>query len=349
MKNRSFLVLFVSIGLVLVLAALPFMAACAKPAPSPTPKTIKWLYSFGIPRKSLWSWDHAGEKYCQLVNERSGGRLQIVLMSCPELGYQGSENLRIVRDGLADMVCIDSGYVAGDMPYWGTLDLPMFIPSWEKVRGTTEAVREIRQKELLDKFNCIEVLFSSYTSFVYFFDKNPPKKVADFQGRKTRVTGIVPSLLVKTLGATPVVIAGPELYTSVQQGIVDSVITMPGFALGLSLQEVLHYYIQAPLWAPNFAVLVNKDSFDKLPSDLQKIVLDTGKELSEEAWVLSLQKKDEDLQKWQAAGGTEAFLDPGEVKKIEALGPAIWKKWYDEIADETAKQAFDVANKYLGR
>lgn len=350
MEKKVTKVTWVAVSVVMLLGLLIGSFGCAAPAPEPAaPTSIKWLGGIHIPRESGWDW-YPGENFGKRVTERSGGRLLIRTMSFPELGYKGNEGLRIVKDQLCEVVASCGAYLAGEWPMVAFLNLPMFMPPLEQTQPVGEVYRELRQKELLDKFNAIELAYSELNPSLYFFVGTAPKRIEDFKGRKMRVNGLIPGLFVEALGATPLVIAGPELYISLQQGICDSVVTLPGFAYGLALYEVLDYYVNtAATGCGCLLLMVNKDSFNELPSDLQKLVLDTAKEIEDEARVTARSIADENLAKLRAEGLQEVFLDPGELDKMGSIGVPLWEKWYNEMADEPARQAFDAVRKYLGK
>ena len=77
MEKKKSLVLLGSICLVLVLAALPFMAACAKPAPAPAPAPaptepiVLKAVAFHTPGVTTWGFD----QYLERVNEAAKGEL----------------------------------------------------------------------------------------------------------------------------------------------------------------------------------------------------------------------------------------------------------------------------------
>jgi len=98
--------------------------------------------------------------------------------------------------------------------------------------------------------------------------------IDDMSDLKMRIPGMAGEVFAET-GGTAVRISGSELYTSLQTGVIDATEWVgPYNDLALGLHQVAQYYYY-PGWHEPGAMLeliVNKDSFDALPPDLQAIV-----------------------------------------------------------------------------
>jgi TRAP-type mannitol/chloroaromatic compound transport system substrate-binding protein len=108
--------------------------------------------------------------------------------------------------------------------------------------------------------------------------------VEDLKGLKMRIPGLAGEVFA-AVGGLPVRIPGGELYTSLQTGVIDAVEWVgPYNDLALGLHEVAKYYYY-PGWHEPGAMLefiVNKQSFDALPADLQAIVTTASRAANQE-------------------------------------------------------------------
>ncbi|MFT4686635.1 MAG: TRAP-type mannitol/chloroaromatic compound transport system substrate-binding protein [Bdellovibrionota bacterium] len=97
--------------------------------------------------------------------------------------------------------------------------------------------------------------------------------VADFKGLKMRMPGLGGRVLER-LGGTPVLLPGGELYTGLERGIIDATEWVgPYHDYIMGFHEIAKYYY-SPGWhepGTNFEFFVNKDKYEELPEDLQKI------------------------------------------------------------------------------
>jgi TRAP-type mannitol/chloroaromatic compound transport system substrate-binding protein len=98
--------------------------------------------------------------------------------------------------------------------------------------------------------------------------------VEDIKGLKMRIPGMAGEVFAAA-GGTAVRIPGGEIYTSLQTGVIDAVEWVgPYNDRALGLHEVAKYYYY-PGWhepGPLLEFIVNKQSMESLPADLQAIV-----------------------------------------------------------------------------
>ena len=99
--------------------------------------------------------------------------------------------------------------------------------------------------------------------------------VEDLQGLKMRIPGLGGEVLQRA-GGTPVQVAGGEIFTALQSGVIDATEWVGPYndlAFGLYKEAKYYYY---PGWhepGTTLEALVNQAAFDGLPADLQSIVL----------------------------------------------------------------------------
>ena len=154
--------------------------------------------------------------------------------------------------------------------------------------------------------------------------------------------------MLKELGAVPTLIPGEELYLALQTGVIDGAHWgAAGGALTMKLCEVAKYYIQPDLaMAGTDVIVINKDAFDALPQDLQKILDKALKErvykrtkeyVGDERKALATMIKDYKVE--------VCTLNPADQKIMMA---AAMKQW-DKVAakDEDSAKAIDMLKKFL--
>jgi len=99
--------------------------------------------------------------------------------------------------------------------------------------------------------------------------------LADLKGLKMRIPGLGGEVL-KRAGGTPVLLPGGEIFPALQSGAIDATEWVGPYndmAFGLHKAAKFYYY---PGWhepGTTLEALINKKAFDKLPKDLQSIVL----------------------------------------------------------------------------
>jgi len=121
-------------------------------------------------------------------------------------------------------------------------------------------------------------------------------------------------------GGTAVTIAGSEIYTSMQTGVIDAVEWVgPYNDRILGLQEVGQYYYY-PGWHEPGAMLeftVNQAAFESLPSDLQAIIKNATEAVSQDTLDEFTAANNESLRRIRASGRNDIRQLPDDV--LQAL------------------------------
>ena len=92
----------------------------------------------------------------------------------------------------------------------------------------------------------------------------PIKSLSDFKGLKMRTAARTTGKVLKELGTAQTVLAGSELYTSLEKGVIDATEwSSPANDWGLGLQEVTKYWSTPPWHQPAvvYGVMINKKAF----------------------------------------------------------------------------------------
>ena len=113
-----------------------------------------------------------------------------------------------------------------------------------------------------------------------FYTKDKPiLKPADLEGMKIRVQESKTSMqMIRELGASPTPIAWGELYTSLQQGVVDGAENNPpSFYLSGHYEVCKYYSLDEHTMVPDI-VLMSLKMWNKLPADVQKMVQEAADE-----------------------------------------------------------------------
>ena len=214
------------------------------------------------------------ENFARLVEEMSDGRLKIDVFGAGEL-VPALGVLDAVSTGSIEMGHSAPYYHKGKMaasPFYTAVPFGMSVleqNAWIHYGGGLELWRE-----LYEPFNVIP--FAGGNTGVQmggWFNKEINSS-EDIKGLKMRIPGIAGEVFTRA-GGTAVAIPGGELYTSMQTGVIDATEWVgPYNDRSFGLHEVAeHYYY--PGWHETTAMLefmVNKDAFNQLPEDLQKII-----------------------------------------------------------------------------
>ena len=216
----------------------------------------------------------AAENFAQMVDDMSDGRLTARVYGAGEI-VPAFEVFDAVSQGVADAGHGAAYYWKGKIPssvFFTAVPFGMNaqeMNGWLNVGGGLEL-----WQEAYAPFNLIPMVGGSTgTQMAGWFNKEI-NSVDDLKGLKMRIPGLAGEVFA-AVGGIAVRIPGGELYTSLQTGVIDAAEWVgPYNDLAFGLYEVAEYYYY-PGWHEPGAMLefiVNKDSMEALPPDLQAIV-----------------------------------------------------------------------------
>ena len=216
----------------------------------------------------------APENFASLVNEMSAGRMKIEVYGAneivPALGVFGA-----VSSGSVQMGHSSAYYWKGKIlaaPFFTSVPFGM---NAQELNGWLHYGDGLTLwREMYAPYNLIP--FAGGNTGVQmggWFNKEI-NSIEDIQGLKMRIPGFGGEVITRAGGAA-VNIPGGELYTSLQFGVIDATEWVgPYNDLAFGFQDIAKYYYY-PGWhepGPTLEFIVNKDAFNALPTDLQKII-----------------------------------------------------------------------------
>ena len=163
---------------------------------------------------------------------------------------------------------------------------------------------------------------------VFFHSKVRIDSLEDLQGLKARCMGDGGEIL-KRMGAATVIIPGGELYEAMQRGTIDAMeYSTLASNWEMHFHEVAKYVILSPSRAPSDpqVFFVNKDAFNALPADLQRIVQSEIAFWTQAQHEYLVNESIKAVEKFRAAGN-EVYKLPSEVADALIVEAAVF---YDE-------------------
>jgi TRAP-type C4-dicarboxylate transport system substrate-binding protein len=284
-------------------------------------KPIELRISSWMPAKSV---DTAiAEFWIKKVEERTGGKVRFTLYTAGALG-QMKDHYDMAIKGVADITFHTLSNNPGRHPISEVLHLPFMIPSSE-VGGKvfTQLYREF--PEIRAEFAEVKVIGLGTVDLWNFHTlRKPVQKMEDLKGLKFRVPGGIASEAVKALGGVPIGLPVPELYLSLQKGVIDGTVMGWEGIVSFKLYELLKNYTEVGGFTTlTQGMFMNKASYDKLPPEVKKVI---DEEYGLKWWEEQKGKLFHD--KWGEEGRLLATKQGG---KIYTLPPDEQKRWVEAI------------------
>ena len=223
---------------------------------------------------------------CELINsyfipeveKRTDGQVEFSITSFPELGIAGGDTLRLIEDNTLEMAVVYSGYVGGDLPLLDVGNLWGLSPSEEAHLVLTDAIHEDLVQVLKDVTGGQPIMRHYYPN-QFIFSSDPLDTLADFEGKQIRQHSAILGDLLAGLGAEGQFVAFADVYTALERGVLDAGVT--GGEPGHSQRwfEVTQYLYGPIVGSVAVAyVTMSSDSWERLPEDIQQILLETGRD-----------------------------------------------------------------------
>jgi TRAP-type transport system periplasmic protein len=268
------------------------------------------------------------------VENASNGAIKVELFIGTQLCAKGDECLAGVADGSIDIYISTSGGAAGLFPYIQVLDLPYLMSDdrvAEAVLTQTEFTKVVRDMALADSGNKIRLMTIGNTGGWrnYANTKQRVAGPADLAGLKMRtVPADLPQFLATTLGAAPTPIPWPELFTSLQTGVVEGtangitdIMSMKFTDAGLKYLTLDgHSYMGAFWW-------MGQDRFASLTDEQKKIVVDGFAALQQATFASPKRKEIQAYSDFKAAGG-EIYVPTADEKAAFKSAVAPVMDWF---------------------
>ena len=280
----------------------PVAAVAADSATESSPQ-YQWKLVTTWP-KNLPGLGSGPENFARYVNEMSGGRLQVRVFGAGEI-VPAFEVFDAVSQGAAEAGHGASYYWNGKIPasvFFTAIPFGMTaqeMNGWLHYGGGLEL-----WQELYEPFGVIPFAGgSSGVQMAGWFNRELKSK-DDLVGLKMRIPGLAGEVF-DAAGGTAVRIAGGEVYTSMQTGVIDAVEWVgPYNDRTLGLQEVAEFYYY-PGWHEPGAMLeftVNAAAYNKLPADLQAVVKYAARAANQAMLDEFTARNNESLQQLLASG-----------------------------------------------
>ena len=273
--------------------------------------------------KSLKAW-------ADTVEKQSNGRLKIQMFGAMQLGGKAPDLYDQVKNGVVDIAWMLPGYKPGLFPATSVFELP-FIGGRAPIvsPAVDDFARSVGQKE----WSQIHPIVLHYAGASVLHLKNKRvTKLADFAGLKIRTPSRVSAGALTALGAVPVPVPGVATMAEIMiRGVVDGVVTPWGIARAIKVIDASTFHAEMTLHGPPLAMMMNKDSYAKLPADLKKVLDDnSGAKLAQ--WFGERWEHDDQ------PGVQRAKQLKHEVVDISDAEIARWRKVVQPVYDEWIKE-----------
>jgi len=218
------------------------------------------------------------------VEEKTDGGLIIEVYGNDALG-ELNDIIEQAKEGANVAALVDSGRLADYIPEMGVLTAPYIVEDYDAALKVTDSDlfegwnSQLREQEGLDI-----LAFNWYQGDRHFITKNPVENPEDLKGLKIRtIDSAVASKTMNSLGVSPTGEAFSEVYSAIQQGVIDGAEAQFPALWDQKLYEVAPNIAKTGHFQLLTGIIAGETFIDNIPEEYNDILHEEAFNLGEEA------------------------------------------------------------------
>jgi TRAP-type transport system periplasmic protein len=317
-RKRSFL---------FVLLVIAFMAgiiylACPATSAHAQAKTFNLKYSGFFPQtdpnETMAVW------WCDELQKRTNGRVKIQMFFGESLGkiFDGP---KMLRAGIADIGQFAQS--TPEFPILGLTDAPYVIPNPSTVTTSVKAFWAMYDKGLLKELSDFKPLWwQAMEPRNVIFAKKRVSTLEELKGMKMRGLPGVQTALLDALGAVGVALPSSDVYTALERGTIEGLITVPAFAINFKIGELSKYWLWEDVGGGGNIMCMTRKTYDSFPADIKKIIDQLNGEAQTRYTKMVQDRVAQNKEALKKAGFEVYYLAPTEHER--------WRKVAQQVIDK---------------
>lgn len=286
----------------------------------------------------------AAERFKVIAEKLTRGRVKVEVYPNSQL-YKDREEIEALQSGAVQMLAPSlSKFGPMGAPEFQLFDLPYLFPNQETLHRVMDGPVGKKLFAKLDTKGVTGLTFWD-NGFKQMSSNKPMHNVSDFAGLKMRIqSSKVLSAQMKALGANPQVMAFSEVYTALQQGVVDGTENPVSNFYTQKMNEVQKHMTMSNHGYLGYAVIVNKAFWDGLPADVRTALNQAMKEATAFEREVAQKDNDDALARVIAAKTTTVYqLTPAERAEWQKALLPIQKEFESVIGADLIQTANQTA------
>ena len=320
----------------MTLAAMPLCAALALAAVTPVAANTLLRWTEGSAdrgsRAQAYHW------FADTVTEKTNKEIEFQFYFGGQLMGHAA-NVSGIGGGSADMGQIIVAYTPKELIPYGVGDLPLVgVDPWVGMRAMYDlASTNETLKKMFDDLNLVYIANQSTGPVQINCKGMNIQSLGDLQGAKVRASGSYGQVLSE-LGANVIAMSQEDVYSALDTGLVSCNQQYIQGIIPYRQHEVSDQLVLLNLGQVlGFGLVMNKDTFNRLTPEQQKIVRDTGSEFVDRYSEIMMNDVKANLEKMKTPSTEFSMavteLSEGDVEKLKAASEKYNDKW---LKDTTA-------------
>lgn len=226
--------------------------------------------------------------FASRVKERSKGQIELTVVTGDQLGAQKKVN-EMIKGGARLVSATDYGQLGQILPDLGLIAGPYMFSSQEDAKRlfASDVFKDMQKR--LEAQGLKLLMADGLFGVRHLLASKPVRTPADIAGLTLRVPP-APVMLetFSALGARPTALPWGDVYNALQSGVVDAAEANYSSLAGAKLYEARKVISNTAHMHMYLTFAMNAGIFNKMPADLQKILLEEGRRAGQEMTAMSV-------------------------------------------------------------
>jgi tripartite ATP-independent transporter DctP family solute receptor len=267
----------------------------------------------------------------EILAKRSDGRITVNLFPNSQVG-DDLQMMNALQSGTLEMTYPSTSPATSIVPELQLFDLPFLFPTPEDADEVLDG--EIGQ-QMLDAFDGsgIEALAFAENGYRQLTNSQQPVRTpADVEGLRIRVMeNPIQVSIWETLGANPTSMAFGEVFTALEQGVVDGQENPWSTILTSRFDEVQDYGSETRHVYTPFIIMIAEDFFEGLSPEDQELIREAAVQARDYQRTISREYSDYAREQLAERGMEVTELSEDEIAQFQEAVQPVYDQWRDEI------------------
>jgi len=331
-------------ALLIVLGVMAFIFSVPLSAPA---ADYKAEYKLSTVVGKPFPWGIAGERWAELVKEKTSGRINIKMYPGTSLvGGDQTKEFTAIRQGAIDLSVGSTINWSPQIKELNLFSMPFLMPDYKAIDALTQGEVGKELFKILASKDVVPLAWGENGFRELTNSKRPIRSPADLKGLKIRVVGSPLFLDTFTaLGANPTQMSWADAVPALSSGAVDgqenpfTIFTVAKLDTAANQKNMtLWGYVADPL-----IFVVSKTVWDSWKPEDQKAVREAALQAGKENIVASrkglIPPDDSTIKEVQAKGVNVVRLTDAEKAAFKKATKDVYDKWAKQIGPELVKKA----------
>ncbi len=282
------------------------------------------------------------QDFAKEVKETSNGKINIKIFPNAQLGTE-EQMINGVRNGTIEIVLIGALVQSLD-PKLGFTETPFLMRDYEHAKAVLDSDLGREIALVFEDFGMKHLAYS-VSGFRVISSNKPVNAPEDYKGLRMRVPNVQTFVeMANLLGVNGQTMAFTEVFTALEQGVVDAQENPMGLIKAQGFYEVQKYIIETNHMFTNLNLVMNQKAFHKLSDEQKEVIKTAAENYNEVSWKMTVEDNEKTRQ-YFIDKGLEVITPTAEFAtwNQEAMKPLyekLYKKydWFEDYMKRTQKQ-----------